>query len=74
MLISFVLRLSPAALASGVLAGEVEHVPTGVRGEFRDADELCAWCAQQPTTVPVPRTSSVDLHVLHSSADSGAAP
>ena len=72
MLISFVVRLSPVALAAGALAGEVEHVASGERGQFRDAVELCAWCAQQPV-VPDPRPAPADLHVLPaSSADLGA--
>ena len=54
MLISFVLRLSPAALAAGELAGEVEHVPSGDRGQFRDAADLCAWCAR--AGLPAPRS------------------
>lgn len=46
MLISFVVRLAPAALSTGVLAGEVEHVSSGDRGQFRDAAELTSWCAR----------------------------
>lgn len=61
MLISVVLRLSPAALAAGELAGEVEHVQTGERGQFRDGVELGAWCARLlPTAVPPPRHAAVD--------------
>lgn len=59
VLISFVVRLSPGVLTVGDLAGEVEHVPTGERGQFRDADELTRWCAR--FVVPAPRT---DDHVL----------
>lgn len=53
VLISFVVRLSPAVLTAGDLAGEVEHVPTGERGQFRDAVELTHWCAR--FVVPAPR-------------------
>ena len=45
MLVSFVVRLAPAALVSGRLTGEVEHVLTGSRATFRNAVELTAWCA-----------------------------
>lgn len=57
VLVSFVVRLAPAALAAGALAGEVEHVATGARLSFRDADELVSWCAaaSAATTVPGPR-------------------
>lgn len=66
MLISFVLRLAPAALADGRLAGEVEHVQTGERAQFRDAAELARWCAAagaaRPSVVvldlPEPRPDS----------------
>lgn len=66
MLISFVVRLSSVALAAGGLAGEVEHVLSGERGQFRDAAELAAWCAQQPPTVPGPRPAPGALHLLAS--------
>lgn len=59
MLISFVVRLSPGVLTAGDLAGEVEHVPTGERGQFRDAAELTRWCAR--FVVPAPRP---DDHVV----------
>lgn len=56
MLVSFVVRLAPAALAAGRLAGEVEHVATGARLSFRDADELLSWCATAADpVVPAPR-------------------
>lgn len=56
MLTSFVLRVAPAALAAGVLAGEVEHVASGQRAEFRNAEDLAAWCAQTArAVVPEPR-------------------
>ena len=45
MLSSFVIRLAPTELATGRLTGDVEHVATGVRGAFADAQELTAWCA-----------------------------
>lgn len=38
-----VLRLVPAALAAGRLAGEVELVETGTKAVVRDADELVAF-------------------------------
>lgn len=61
MLPSFVLRLSAAALASGRLAGEVEDVASGSRSQFRDGDELLAWCAR--TALPQQRPT-VDLQAL----------
>ena len=68
MLIAFVVRLSPSALQSGVLAGEVEHVASGDRGRFRDAEELAAWCALQPAA-PEVRSAPGNLHVVSSADD-----
>jgi hypothetical protein len=66
MLVSFVLRLTPAALATGTLAGEVEHVRTGARAQFRDADELSTWC-RRVSAVPAPRcTPSTSRHTTSS--------
>ena len=59
MLASFVIRLAPAALAAGRLAGEVEHVATGSRLTFRDADELVSWCAAAAATAGVPEPRAV---------------
>ena len=63
VLISFVVRLAPEPLADGVLAGEVEHAVTGARGQFRDAAELAAWCAQQgsPAARALPRSAALRL-------------
>lgn len=77
MLISFVLRLAPVALAAGELAGEVEHVLTGERGQFRDGEELRTWCAQHAPLgpslpVPAPRPAAVDLTILQPQAPSSA--
>lgn len=71
MLIPFVIRVASAPLADGVLAGQVEHVPTGERCSFADAAQLTAWCAVylQPDSVEVPAQAAAsaderrgDLH------------
>lgn len=54
MLVPFVVRLAPAALAAGLLAGEVEHVPTGARGAFGDAQQLLGWCTAAAGLPPLP--------------------
>lgn len=66
MPLSFVLRLHPGALAEGRLAGEVEHVATGARTEFRGAADLTRFCtatgaaaADPPLDLPEPRPDSV---------------
>lgn len=72
MLLSFVVRLTSGALAAEAFAGEVEHVETGERGDFRDAAELQAWCARLvPTAVPEPRSTSAELRVLPAPSGSG---
>ena len=62
MLVSFVIRMSATALGAGRLAGEVEHVASGARGEFSDAADLAWWCAHvlDAETVPAPRASAAD--------------
>ena len=62
---SFVLRLTGSALAVGRLAGEVEDVASGARGQFRDAEELATWCAAALAAVPSP--GSARPRVLHAS-------
>lgn len=53
MTISVVLRLAPAALAEGRLAGEVELADTGQRGLVASAEELVAFvAAHQPASRP----------------------
>jgi hypothetical protein len=43
MTVSVVLRLTPAALEAGRLAGEVEVVATGERAVVKDAEDLLAF-------------------------------
>ena len=48
MLLSFVLRVVPGALADGVLAGQLEDVATGSSTTFRNIDELLAALRASP--------------------------
>jgi hypothetical protein len=54
MTISVVLRLAPAALGAGRLAGEAELVATGERATVRDADELIRFVIRSVGTEPRP--------------------
>jgi hypothetical protein len=55
VLVSYVLRLVPDALASGQLSGQVEEVESGVTAVFRDVDELVRILCARPSagTAPV---------------------
>ena len=55
MTISVVLRLSPAALAEGRLAGEAVLAETGERTVVADATELVAFVAAHQPVVPPAR-------------------
>jgi hypothetical protein len=65
VLISYVIRLAPAALADGELAGEVEHVASGVRGQFRGAEQLQQWCVRHGLAIPEARKPASDVRHLH---------
>ena len=74
MLTSFVVRVTSAAQAAGVFAGEVEHVQSGERGDFRNADELHAWFVRLlPPAARDPRSTPADGSVAHPSSGAGDA-
>jgi hypothetical protein len=52
--VSVVLRLAPAALAAGRLAGEAELVATGERATVRNAEELVRFVARSSATAGAP--------------------
>ncbi len=66
--VSVVLRLAPAALAAGRLAGEAELVATGERATVRDAEELVRFVIRSRATGTPPET---DGAVVQSERRSG---
>jgi hypothetical protein len=56
MTVSVVLRLAPAALDAGRLAGEAEVVATGERATVRDAEELIRFVIRSARTASQPES------------------
>ena len=54
MLLSFVLRVSPEALAGGRVTGQVEDVGTGATAVFRDLEELTRFLVAAGSPLGVP--------------------
>lgn len=72
MLVAYVLRLVPAALAEGRLAGTVQFVETGQTSTFRSLEEMVALLLPQPRDGEPPQT--IDLRGVAESAESSAPP
>lgn len=52
VLLSFVLRLVPDALASGRLVGQVENVASGERAVVRSSDDLLTFVQRSSPEAP----------------------